>query len=436
MLPEIAAITDWVTARIELHTTLSILLVIALAWAANRITSRILKRMLSHGSYPQRLGALKLDCADTHLQLVALIDHLAQILPILIIYCGIGMVPHFSSDGVTILENIAEASIVLTIALALVTALNLADIIYRSNPNAHRRPIKGYLQIAKIAICTVAAILIIATLFDRSPLILLSGIGAMAAVLMLIFQDTLLSMVASVQISSSGIIRVGDWIEMPQLHADGAVIDIALHTVKIQNWDLTITTIPTKRLISDTFKNWRGMQEQGGRRIKRALLIDQNSIGFIDAAECRRLQAFSLLDDYLGGKQRELNAWNSKLAECGTPALNARKISNIGTFRSYVAHYLRSQPTLRQDMTVIVRQLQPTPEGLPLEIICFAKATAWADYEAIQADIFDHLLAIVPEFGLRLFQRPAGTDMYALHKSGKSDIQPGAGLTSIAGLSP
>ncbi|HEY4073773.1 MAG TPA: mechanosensitive ion channel family protein [Herbaspirillum sp.] len=425
MLPEIAAITDWITARIELHATLSIVLVIALAWTANRVASRILKRMLSRGSYPQRLGALHPDCADTHLQLVALIGHVAKILPILMIYCGIGMVPHLNSDSVTIIENIAEASIVLTIALALVTTLNLVDIIYRSNPNARHHPIKGYLQIAKIAIYTVAAILVIATLFDRSPLILLSGIGAMAAVLMLIFQDTLLSMVASVQISSSGIIRVGDWIEMPQLHADGAVIDIALHTVKIQNWDLTITTIPTKRLISDTFKNWRGMQEQGGRRIKRALLIDQNSIGFIDEAECLRLRAFSLLDDYLGGKQHELDAWNSKLAERGTSALNARKISNIGTFRSYVAHYLRSRPSLRQDMTVIVRQLQPTPEGLPLEIICFANATAWADYEAIQADIFDHLLAIVPEFGLRLFQRPAGTDMRAQHESNiKADAAP------------
>jgi miniconductance mechanosensitive channel len=430
MPPETAAIIDWITARIELHAALSFLLLIALAWIANRVASRTLKRMLLRGSHSQRLGALKLDCADTHHQLLALIDalidRLAQIVPILMIYYGIGMVPHLNSAVVTIIENIAEASIVLTIALALVTTLNLADNVYRNHPNARYRPIKGYLQIAKIMIYAVAAILVIAFLFDRSPLILLSGIGAMAAVLMLIFQDTLLSMVASVQISSSGIIRVGDWIEMPQLHADGAVIDIALHTVKIQNWDLTITTIPTKRLISDTFKNWRGMQEQGGRRIKRALLIDQNSIGFIDEAECLRLQAFSLLDDYLGGKQRELNAWNSKLAERGTPALNARKISNIGTFRSYVAHYLRSQPSLRQDMTVIVRQLQPTAEGLPLEIICFANATGWADYETIQADIFDHLLAIVPEFGLRLFQRPAGADMHIdMHVLRKSSAATG-----------
>ncbi|MDB5990949.1 MAG: mechanosensitive ion channel protein MscS [Herbaspirillum sp.] len=411
MPQEIAAITDWIAAHIELHATLSVCLVIALAWIANRIVKRVLTRNL----YPQLPASLKFDHAGSRQPLAKLIARLAHIVPILIIYGGIGMVPHLHGDIIIVVENIAQASIVVTIALALGSTLNLADNIYQNRPNARYRPIKGYLQIGKIAIYAIAVVLMLATLFNRSPLILLSGIGAMAAVLMLIFQDTLLSMVASVQISSSGIIRVGDWIEMPQLHADGAVIDIALHTVKIQNWDLTITTIPTKRLISDTFKNWRGMQEQGARRIKRALLVDQNSIEFIDEAERLRLRHFNLLDDYLGRKQGELDAWNSQLAERGAPMLNARKISNIGTFRSYVGYYLRSHPSLRQDMTLIVRQLQPTPEGLPLEIVCFTNATGWADYEAIQADIFDHLLAIIPEFGLRLFQRPAGTDMRPVH---------------------
>jgi miniconductance mechanosensitive channel len=343
-----------------------------------------------------------------------LIAHLARIVPILIIFGGIGMVSHLDSSIIAVVRNIAQASMILTIVLALDSTLSLADNVYQRRPTAHYRPIKGYFQIGRIAIYTVGVILIVATLFDRSPLILLSGIGAMAAVLMLIFQDTLLSMVASVQISSSGIIRVGDWIEMPQLHADGAVIDIALHTIKVQNWDLTITTIPTKRLIGDTFKNWRGMQEHGGRRIKRALLIDQNSIRFIDDAGCRRLREFSLLDDYLNRKQHEFAVWNAELAERGAHGVNARKASNIGTFRSYVERYLRDHPSLRQDMSIIVRQLSPTPEGLPLEIICFTNTTAWAEYEAIQADIFDHLLAIIPEFDLRLFQRPAGTDMQAL----------------------
>jgi miniconductance mechanosensitive channel len=410
MPSELTPVLEWFAAHIELHAAISIGLLLMLAWSANWLVKHILVR----GLYRQLLATLGIDRAGSR-PLNDFIARLANIVPALIIYGGIGIAsPRLDSDVVTVVQNIAQASIVVTIALALGSMLGLAEHIYQGRPGARNRPIKGYLQIGKIAIYTVAGLLMIATLFDRSPLILLSGIGAMAAVLMLIFQDTLLSMVASVQISSSGIVRVGDWIEMPQLHADGAVIDIALHTVKVQNWDLTITTIPTKRLISDAFINWRGMQDGGGRRIKRALLIDQNSIRFLDQAASRRLRQFSLLDDYLGSKQHELDAWNARLEAHGAPALNARKVSNIGTFRSYVELYLRQQESVRQDMSLIVRQLNPTPEGLPLEIVCFANTIAWAEYEAIQADIFDHLLAIIPEFGLRLYQRPAGSDMQAL----------------------
>jgi miniconductance mechanosensitive channel len=410
MPSEFIPILKWLAAHIELHTALSIGLLLVLAWSANWLVKRILVR----GPYRRLLTILGIDRAGSR-PLNVVIARLANIVPALVIYGGIGIVsPRLDSDVVTVVQNIAQASIVVTIALVLGSMLDLAQHIYQGRPGARNRPIKGYLQIGKIAIYTLASLLMIATLFDRSPLILLSGIGAMAAVLMLIFQDTLLSMVASVQISSSGIVRVGDWIEMPQLHADGAVIDIALHTVKVQNWDLTITTIPTKRLISDAFKNWRGMQECGGRRIKRALLIDQNSIRFLNQDASSRLRQFSLLDDYLADKQHELDIWNARLEAHGTPALNARKVSNIGTFRSYVERYLRQQQSVRQDMSIIVRQLNPTPEGLPLEIVCFANTTAWAEYEAVQADIFDHLLAIIPEFGLRLYQRPAGSDMQAL----------------------
>ncbi|RXZ38943.1 mechanosensitive ion channel family protein [Oxalobacteraceae bacterium CAVE-383] len=410
MPSEIASLLDWLAGHIELHAAAAVGLLLTLAWIANRLV----KRVLARGLYRQLLAAFGIDRAGSR-PLNVLIARLAQIVPALIIYGGIELAsPRLDSQIVAILRNIAQASIVLAVALALGSMLSLAEQVYQGRPGAHNRPIKGYLQIGKIAVYAIATVLMIATLSDRSPLILLSGLGAMAAVLMLVFQDTLLSMVASVQISSSGIVRVGDWIEMPQLHADGAVIDIALHTVKVQNWDLTITTIPTKRLISEAFKNWRGMQESGGRRIKRALLIDQNSIRFLDQAGSSRLRGFSLLDDYLGGKQHELDVWNAELAQRGVPALNARKVSNIGTFRSYVERYLRRHGSVRQDMSLIVRQLNPTPEGLPLEIVCFANVTAWAAYEAVQADIFDHLLAIIPEFGLRLYQRPAGADMQSL----------------------
>ncbi len=310
-------------------------------------------------------------------------------------------------------RNVCGGFIVLTMALALGALLDIVNMVYQRRSDAHLHPIKGYLQVLKIVLYAIATILIIATLIDRSPLILLSGLGAMAAVLMLIFQDTLLSLVASVQITSNDLIRVGDWVEMPQLNADGDVIDIALHTVKIQNWDKTITSIPTKRFISDSFKNWRGMQESGGRRIKRSLYLDQQSVHFLDTEERRRLYRFNLLSDYLVNKRKEIDAWNAQLAERGDEPVNTRRVTNIGSFRAYVERYLRSHPGVHQGMTLLVRQMNPTAEGLPLEIYCFTNTVAWADYEAIQSDIFDHLLAILPEFGLRVFQHPSGADMRA-----------------------
>ncbi len=201
---------------------------------------------------------------------------------------------------------------------------------------------------------------------------------------------------------------------MPQLNADGDVIDIALHTVKVQNWDKTITTIPTKRFITDSFKNWRGMQESGGRRIKRSLFLDQNSVHFLDADDLARLHRFRLLDGYLKAKESELLSWNAQLDESSRLPINSRQLTNIGTFRAYVENYLRHSGDIRQDMTLLVRQMAPTADGLPLELYCFTATTAWARYEAIQSDIFDHLLAILPEFGLRVFQHPSGADMREL----------------------
>ena len=295
-------------------------------------------------------------------------------------------------------------------AIALDSSLNVINVLYSRRPSARLKPIKGYVQVSKIVIYAIAVILMIATLIDRSPLILLSGLGAMAAVLLLIFQDTLLSLVASVQISSNDIIRVGDWIEMPQLNADGDVIDIALHTVKVQNFDKTITTIPTKRFITDSFRNYRGMQEAGGRRIKRSLNIDQNSVHFLSDAEREHLNRFNLLDDYLTAKEEELADWNLKLEKRGQEPVNTRRVTNLGTFRAYVERYLRAHPGVRQDMTLLVRQMPLSAEGLPIEVYCFTNTTVWAQYEGIQGDIFDHLLAILPEFGLHVFQHPSGRD--------------------------
>jgi miniconductance mechanosensitive channel len=243
----------------------------------------------------------------------------------------------------------------------------------------------------------------------------------MAAVLMLIFRDTILSLVASVQLRSNDMLRVGDWIEMSQLGADGDVIDIALHTVKVQNFDKTVTTVPTHRLISDSFRNWRGMREYGARRIKRALHIDKASIAFMGDVEWDAMRRFALLRPYLDEKQAELDEWNAKTAADHDASVNRRRATNIGTFRAYVTAYLKAHSSIDHEKTLLVRQLDPKENGLPIEIYCFAGTTAWAEYEAIMADIFDHLLAIMPEFGLRLFQAPSGHDMQAIGSGPRHD---------------
>ena len=340
---------------------------------------------------------------------------LTTVIPLLLVSRGIGLVPHLPEEVVNVTVNIARTMIVLSIAMAIGGALDYANELYSRRSESRSRPIKGYVQVVKIAIYFGAAILMIAVLIEQSPLLLLSGLGAMAAVLMLVFKDTILSLVASVQLSSNDMLRVGDWIEMPGMNADGDVVDIALHTVKIRNFDKTITTIPTHRLIADSFRNWRGMSESGGRRIKRALVVDQNSIRFLDDKETDDLKRFRLLDDYLARKQEEIAEWNRHELSSDCDTINARRITNIGTLRAYVIAYLKSHPRIAgAGFTLMVRQLPPGPQGLPLEIYCFTDTVEWPQYEAIQADIFDHMLAILPEFGLRIFQHPSGQDFAQL----------------------
>ncbi len=399
---ELTGWLDWLDAHPYLQTLLASAALVLAAWVSNWIVKRILVR----GLYKLLRHARTSDIED-----FGVIKRLSNIVPALVLSTGVHAVPGLPEAAVTVVRNVCGGFIVLTIALALGGVLDIVNMLYQRRSDARIHPIKGYLQVVKIGLYAIATILIIATLIDRSPLILLSGLGAMAAVLMLIFQDTLLSLVASVQITSNDLIRVGDWVEMPQLNADGDVIDIALHTVKVQNWDKTITSIPTKRFISDSFKNWRGMQESGGRRIKRSLYLDQQSVHFLDAEERKRLYRFNLLEEYLVNKRKEIDEWNAKLAERGQEPVNTRRVTNIGTFRAYVERYLRSHPGVHQHMTLLVRQLSPTADGLPLEIYCFTNTVAWAEYEAIQSDIFDHLLAILPEFGLRVFQHPSGGDI-------------------------
>ncbi len=389
-------------------TAIVLTAVLLTAWIVNFIIKRLLIRGLNRAIVETPYGK------DKELNNHKIIPRLANVVPALIIMGGVELVPNLHETAVIIVQNICTAFIVLTLALAASALMDIINTIYSRRPEAKHKPIKGYIQVAKLLIFAVAVILIIAALVDRSPLILLSGLGAMAAVLMLIFQDTLLSLVASVQISSSDMVRVGDWIQMPQLNADGDVIDIALHTVKVQNWDKTITTIPIRKLITDSFINWRGMSESGGRRIKRAIFIDQNSITFLDDKERKRLRRFALLEEYLDRKEKEIAEWNKALGKKAAEVVNTRRITNIGSFRTYIDSYLRNHKMVHQGMTMIVRQLSPTSDGVPLEVYCFVNDTKWVVYEGVQSDIFDHLFSILPEFGLRVFQNPSGADMQAI----------------------
>ena len=339
---------------------------------------------------------------------------LANVVPALIIAYGVNLVPNLPESVIVVVQNIASACIVLSVAFAISGALTYVNELYRRRPEANSRPIKGYIQVIKIVVFCAAAILVVAALIDQSPLLLLSGLGAMAAVLLLVFKDTILSLVASVQLASNDMLRVGDWIDMPSMNADGDVIDIALHTVKVQNFDKTIVTIPTHLLIADSFRNYRGMKDAGGRRIKRALPLDQNSVRFLADDEVQQLRRFRLLRTYLEAKDRELREWNAREMSGESNPVNARRFTNIGMFRAYVLAYLQAHPRVSGELTLIARQLEPTPQGLPMEIYCFSDTTVWAEYEGIQSDIFDHLLAILPEFGLRIFQEPSGLDLAAL----------------------
>ncbi|AXO87623.1 mechanosensitive ion channel family protein [Pseudomonas parafulva] len=339
------------------------------------------------------------------------LQRLAQTTPSLVMQFGLRLVPELSDTAQHFLGNLALAFTLLFLSMALSCLLDALLDIYARTEHARTRSIKGYVQLAKMVLWVFSAIVIVATLIDRSPLLLLSGLGAMSAVLLLVYKDTLLSFVASVQLTSNDMLHVGDWIEMPQVGADGDVIDITLHTVKVQNFDKTIVSIPTWRLMSESFRNYRGMQQSGGRRIKRSLFIDATGVRFLTVQEEQRLSGVRLLGDYLATKRKELHDWNEAQGLVEELAANRRKLTNIGTSRAFALAYLKNHPDVHPNMTCMVRQMQTSAEGVPLEVYCFTRTTAWADYERIQGDIFDYLLAVLPEFGLSVYQQPSGSDM-------------------------
>ncbi len=351
-----------------------------------------------------------------------LFARLANIPPALVIYHGIEWIPNLNDGLASLIQRVAVSLIVVVASTSLVAFLTAVNGVYESNPEYRRRPIKAYIQLVKIAIAVVTTIIVVSTLMDRSPWIFLSGLGAMTAVLLLVFRDTILSLVASIQIATNDIIQVGDWVEMPQAGVDGDVIEVALHTVKVQNWDKTISTIPTYKFIDESFKNWRGMSLSGGRRIKRSVCIDIRSVRFLTAEEIEKFGRWALLADYIAEKKAELERYDAESGGDARVDADIRRLTNIGTLRAYIVGYLRAHPKIHErGYTLMVRQLAPGPQGLPLELYCFSNDQEWTHYEAIQSDVFDHILAIVPEFGLRVFQSPTGHDVADLVSAAKLD---------------
>ena len=382
-------------------------LLLVLAYIAEKLAKWVLSKVT------RRIIAVTAFTWDDVFLRANVFQRLAHIAPVLAIYFGIKLIPGLSDTFTELIQHAAVAALIVVAVVTVDAVLTAIGDMYRASPASKGLPIKGYIQAGKIVLYILGGIVALASLLGQSPLILLSGAAAFSAVLILVFRDTILSFVASSQISSYDMMRVGDWIEVPQYGADGDVVDIGLHTIKVQNWDKTIQTIPTHKFLTDSFKNWRGMSESGGRRIKRALFIDASSVRFLDDSDLKRFEKFALLKDYIEDKKQEIEEDNASREADTDLAANARLLTNIGTFREYVVRYLRSHPKVHQGMTLIVRQLDPTPEGLPLEIYAFSNDVDWVNYEGIQSDIFDHLIAVIPEFDLRLFQAPSGSDFEA-----------------------
>ncbi|MFT4704250.1 MAG: miniconductance mechanosensitive channel [Bradymonadia bacterium] len=372
------------------------------AWVTHRLTRWLLVRALQPMIEKSRTGW------DDFLLKRQVFARLAWLTPLAVFYLGAPTL--LRAGGLEeFLRRVTLAAIVVVVARALAALLTAVNDIYAASPIANGKSIQSYMQLISIFVYMLAIVFAVATLLDQSPWGFLSGIGAATAVLLLVFKDTILGLVASVQLSSYDMVREGDWISLPQFGADGDVIDISLHTVRVQNWDKTISTIPTYKLIEQSFKNWRGMSDAGGRRIKRDLSIDLSSVRFLDDDEVERFGQIDLLREYMAERRAALDKANAGRKE-GTLLTNFRRLSNVGTFRVYVERYLLDRGDLRDDMTFLVRQLPPGEMGLPIEIYAFTNTTDWVKYEAIQADIFDHLLAVAPEFGLRVFQLPASGD--------------------------
>ncbi len=380
------------------------IIVLVLSWLAYLFASRIILVLIG-----KLLKHTETNLDDVFIE-HGLFKRLAYIVPLIVIYLSAELFPDYSQ----VIRQWLSAMLVIALILVINALLTSVSVIYRRSKFSQVLNIKSYIQISKLVLNILGGIIVISIIIDRSPIFLLSGIGALTAVLLLIFKDTILSFVASIQIHSNNLFKIGDWLEVPQFGADGDVIDIALHTVKIQNWDKTISIIPSHQLIASSFKNWRGMSECGGRRIKRAIYIDQTSIRFCNESMIEKFRTFELLEPYLKSKIAEIDSANANKKTNMQAQVNGRRLTNIGTFRAYIEAYLKNHAMIHKKLTFLVRQLAPGEKGVAIEIYVFTSVTDWVAYEAIQADIFDHLLAVLVEFELQVFQNPTGKNFEQL----------------------
>ncbi len=376
-----------------------------IAWLANFVA----KRLITYVIHPI-IGKTSIQWDDLLVQHNVIV-RFSHIVPVAIIHFFAPTLFNGLTGIINVFHVIVNTYLIVIILLVIDGILNFTRAVWERSTIGKQYPAKSFIQAAKLLINLIGFIFILSAVLGKSPLVFFSGLGAVTAILLLIFKDAILGLVAGFQLSVNNMVMVGDWIEMPARGADGDVIDVSLTTVKVQNWDKTITTIPTYALITDSFKNWRGMSDAGGRRIKRPLYIDMRTIQFADEAMLERFKRIRLLRPYLEAKLDEIRMHNDGIGEDLTELINGRRLTNVGTFRAYCVAYLRNHPKARQDMTLIVRQLAPGPQGLPIEIYVFSNDTAWARYEDIQGDIFDHLLSVLPEFGLSAYQAPSGADL-------------------------
>ena len=344
---------------------------------------------------------------------------LSHLAPAIVLYIMLPLALEGYERLITFTTNLLFIYIIIVGILVCNAFLNAVLDIYRTLEISKEIPIKGFIQILKVVLFFIVGIFIISIILNKTPLFLFSGLGALTAVLLLIFKDAILGFVAGIQLAANKMVAHGDWIEMPNYGADGDVLEVALTTVKVQNWDKTVTTIPTYALISESFKNWRGMQLSGGRRIKRAVYIDISTIKFCTEEMIERFSKIRYIAEYMEKKKKELAEYNRERQLDDSTPTDKRQLTNIGTFRAYVVAYLKNHPMINQEMTFLIRQLPPTEHGLPVEIYVFCKDKVWANYEAIQSDIFDHILAVVPEFDLKVFQSPTGSDFKVLARQGQ-----------------